>query len=259
MKQYHDLIRKVLDKGSFRGDRTGTGTISLFGESLRFNLEEEFPLLTTKRIATKAVFHELMWFLRGQNHVSLLRDNGVTIWDEWEKEDGTIGPGYGVQWRHWDGVDQIRSAQESLRTDPESRRHIVSAWNVGQLKHMALPPCHMMFQCYVNDGKLSIQVYQRSMDLFLGAPFNFASYAMLTHMMASTVGLGVGEYTHVAGDAHVYTNHLDQVDELLRREQNCYPSFHVVQQRQNVWDYEMDDVLILGYDPHPAINAPVAV
>ena len=260
MKKYNDLVKLVLASGNFRGDRTGTGTISLFGQSIRFDLAKEFPLLTTKRISTRSVFHELMWFLRGQNKVSILRDRGVTIWDEWEKEDGTIGPGYGVQWRNWGGgVDQIKAVQDSIRNNPESRRHIVSAWNAEEIDKMALPPCHVLFKFYVSNGLLSIQVYQRSQDLFLGAPFNFASYAMLTHMMAATTGYGVGEYVHVIGDAHIYQNHMDQVDEMLSRSESCSPSFSVIKPRWNVWEYEESDVEITGYKPHPGIKAPVAV
>lgn len=259
MKQYRDLVQKVLERGSEREDRTGTGTFSLFGESMKFDLTKEFPICTLKKVSYYSVFTELMWFLKGRNDVQWLRDRKVKIWDEWEREDGTIGPGYGVQWRNWNGIDQIAQVQKSLVENLFSRRHIVSAWNVYDIEEMALPPCHLLFQFYVDDGKLSIQVYQRSADLFLGIPFNLASYATLVHLMAKTIGLEPGEYTHVIGDAHVYMNHLDQVDEMLSREEVPGAFLEVCTKRENVWDYVFADVVLRGYDPHPAIKAPVAV
>ena len=246
MKQYADLVKGVLEKGSIKDDRTGTGTFSLFGESMRFDLAEEFPILALKKVSYYTVFTELMWFLKGRNDVKWLQDRKVKIWDEWAREDGTIGPGYGVQWRSWGGVDQIQQVQDSILNSPDSRRHIVSAWNVNDLEDMALPPCHLLFQFYVDQGRLSLQVYQRSADLFLGIPFNLASYATLVHLMAKTCGLGLGEYTHVIGDAHIYLNHLDQVDEMLSRKEIPGASLKICEKRDHVWDYKFADVVLQG-------------
>ena len=259
MKQYVDLIEKILTHGNSRGDRTGTGTTSLFGESMKFDLSKEFPILSLKRVSFYSVFTELMWFLNGRTDVAWLKDRKVHIWDEWEGDDGTIGPGYGKQWRNWSGFDQIAAVQDSIRNDPESRRHIVSAWNVGELEEMKLPPCHMMFQFYVDGGRLSLQSYQRSADMFLGVPFNLASYATLVHLMAATTGLEPGEYTHVIGDAHIYDNHLKQVGVMLGRRSIGEPKLCVCRSRDNAWDYKFSDVVLTGYDPYPAIKASVAV
>ena len=260
---YEDLLRLVLDKGAAKADRTGTGTRSLFGRQLRYDLSAGFPLLTTKKVHFKSVVYELLWFLRGDSNVAWLHEHGVTIWDEWADSAGDLGPIYGVQWRSWptpagEYVDQISAALDLLRTDPNSRRIIVSAWNVGDIPQMALPPCHAFFQFYVADGRLSCQLYQRSADLFLGVPFNIASYALLTHMMAAQTGLSVGEFIWTGGDCHIYHNHVEQVRLQLGREPRPYPELFLAH-RDSIFDYTYDDVVVKNYDPHPAIKAPVAV
>ena len=260
---YEDLLRLVLERGTPKSDRTGTGTRSLFGHQMRYDLAAGFPLITTKKVHTKSVIYELLWFLRGDSNVGWLHEHGVTIWDEWASDTGDLGPVYGVQWRSWptpsgEHIDQISAALQLLRTDPDSRRNIVSAWNVGEIPQMALPPCHAFFQFYVADRKLSCQLYQRSADLFLGVPFNIASYALLTHMMAAQAGLGVGEFIWTGGDCHIYDNHVEQVTEQLRREPRPYPEL-VLAPRDSIFDYTYDDIVIRNYDPHPAIKAPVAV
>ncbi len=260
---YEDLLRLVLTEGKPKSDRTGTGTRSLFGHQMRYDLAAGFPLITTKAVHVKAVVYELLWFLRGDSNVRWLQQHGVKIWNEWASPTGDLGPVYGVQWRSWptpsgEHIDQIAAALDLLRTDPDSRRIIVSAWNVGELARMALPPCHLMFQFYVADGRLSCQLYQRSADLFLGVPFNIASYALLTHMMAAQSGLGVGEFIWTGGDCHIYDNHVEQVTEQLSREPRTYPQL-VLAQRDSIFDYTYDDIEVHGYNPHPAIKAPVAV
>ncbi|MEO7078559.1 MAG: thymidylate synthase [Rhodococcus sp. (in: high G+C Gram-positive bacteria)] len=260
---YEDLLRHVLDSGTAKSDRTGTGTTSIFGHQMRFDLSEGFPLITTKRVHLKSIVYELLWFLRGESNVEWLREHGVTIWDEWAAPDGELGPVYGVQWRSWptpsgEHIDQISQVLETLRTNPDSRRMIVSAWNVGEIAQMALPPCHAFFQFYVADGKLSCQLYQRSADLFLGVPFNIASYALLTHMVAAQVGLEVGDFVWTGGDCHIYDNHRDQVAEQLTREPYAYPKLKLAQ-RDSIFDYTFEDVEVVGYEHHPAIKAPVAV
>ncbi len=260
---YEDLLRVVLERGTPKSDRTGTGTRSLFGHQLRYDLAAGFPLITTKKVHLKSVIYELLWFLRGDSNVRWLQDHGVTIWDEWASETGDLGPVYGVQWRSWptpsgEHIDQITAALELLKADPDSRRNIVSAWNVGEIPQMALPPCHAFFQFYVADGRLSCQLYQRSADLFLGVPFNIASYALLTHMMAAQARLDVGEFVWTGGDCHIYDNHVEQVTEQLRRDPRPYPEL-VLAPRDSIFDYTYDDIVIKNYDPHPAIKAPVAV
>ncbi|MFD6165150.1 thymidylate synthase [Oerskovia sp. NPDC060287] len=260
---YEDLLRLVLETGTHKSDRTGTGTRSVFGHQMRFDLSQGFPLVTTKRVHLKSIVYELLWFLRGDSNVRWLQEHGVKIWDEWADEDGELGPVYGVQWRSWptpDGqhVDQISQVLETLRTNPDSRRMIVSAWNVGELGGMALPPCHMMFQFYVADGKLSCQLYQRSADLFLGVPFNIASYALLTHMVAAQSGLEVGDFVWTGGDCHIYDNHVEQVREQLSREAYPAPTLRLAP-RDSLFDYTYEDVEVVGYQHHPTIKAPVAV
>ena len=260
---YEDLLRLVLETGTRKSDRTGTGTRSLFGHQLRFDLRDGFPLVTTKRVHLKSVVYELLWFLRGESNVSWLREHGVTIWDEWADEHGELGPVYGVQWRSWptpDGrhVDQISQVVENLRRDPDSRRHVVSAWNVADIPDMALAPCHALFQFYVADGRLSCQLYQRSADMFLGVPFNIASYALLTHMVAQQAGLEVGDFVWTGGDCHVYDNHVDQVREQLSRTPFAPPTLRL-RKAASILDYTYEDVEIVGYQHHPAIKAPVAV
>lgn len=260
---YEDLLRLVMQRGVFKPDRTGTGTRSVFGHQMRYDLAAGFPLITTKKVHMKSVIYELLWFLRGDSNVEWLHQHGVTIWDEWASDTGDLGPIYGVQWRSWPspsgaGIDQISAALELLRTDPHSRRIIVSAWNVGEIPQMALAPCHALFQFSVADGRLSCQLYQRSADLFLGVPFNIASYALLTHMMAAQAGLEPGEFIWTGGDCHIYNNHEDQVAEQLSRQPRSYPEL-VLAQRDSIFDYTYDDVVVKNYDPHPAISAPVAV
>ncbi|KRD41850.1 thymidylate synthase [Cellulomonas sp. Root930] len=260
---YEDLLRLVLETGTPKADRTGTGTRSVFGHQMRFDLSAGFPLVTTKRVHLRSIVHELLWFLRGESNVAYLRENNVTIWDEWAGPDGELGPVYGVQWRSWptpDGghVDQITQLLENLRRDPDSRRHIVSAWNVADIPSMALAPCHAFFQFYVADGRLSCQLYQRSADLFLGVPFNIASYALLTHMVAQQVGLQVGDFVWTGGDCHIYDNHVDQVREQLSR--TPYPAPRLeLRQADSLFDYTFEDVQVVDYQYHPAIKAPVAV
>ncbi|HZO64188.1 MAG TPA: thymidylate synthase [Kribbellaceae bacterium] len=263
MRQYLDLLDHVLTTGTAKGDRTGTGTLSVFGYQMRFDLAAGFPALTTKKIHLKSVVGELLWFLRGDTNVKWLQDNGVTIWDEWADADGELGPVYGYQWRSWpapDGrhVDQIAQVIEQIKQNPDSRRHIVNAWNVADIEKMALPPCHTMFQFYVADGKLSCQLYQRSADIFLGVPFNIASYALLTHMVAQVTGLEPGDFVHTLGDAHLYLNHLEQAKLQLSREPRPLPALRLTP-RDSIDAYEIADVVLEGYDPHPSIKAPIAV
>ena len=261
---YEDLLRDVLEHGTYKSDRTGTGTISVFGRQMRFDLSKSFPLITTKRVHFKSVAVELLWFLRGDSNVKWMQDQGVTIWDEWADTNGELGPVYGVQWRNWptpDGghIDQVAELMENLTSNPDSRRHIVTAWNVAELKDMALPPCHMTFQFYVADGKLSCQLYQRSADMFLGVPFNIASYALLTHMIAQQVGLQVGEFIWTGGDVHIYDNHMDQVLKQLAREPYDYPQLEIVRKPDSIFNYTLDDFEAVGYRHHPGIKAPIAV
>ncbi|MDK8242510.1 thymidylate synthase [Corynebacterium coyleae] len=260
---YEDLLRDVLENGTEKGDRTGTGTRSVFGRQIRYDLSESFPLLTTKKVFFKGVVGELLWFLRGDSNVRWLQDNGIRIWNEWADADGELGPVYGVQWRSWptpDGghVDQIAEALATLKKNPDSRRNLVSAWNVAELDQMALMPCHLMFQLYVADGRLSMQVYQRSADMFLGVPFNIASYALLTHMFAQQAGLEVGELIWTGGDCHIYNNHIEQVREQLSREAREYPQLKL-RKAKSLFDYDFDDIEVVGYDPHPTIKAEVSV
>jgi thymidylate synthase len=264
MKQYHDLLRHVLANGTKKEDRTGTGTISVFGYQMRFNLEEGFPLMTTKKVHTKSVIHELLWFLAGDTNIKYLKENGVRIWDEWADEQGNLGPVYGHQWRSWpaaDGrhIDQISNVIHDIKTNPDSRRLIVSSWNVGEVGKMALPPCHCFFQFYVADGKLSCQLYQRSADIFLGVPFNIASYALLTLMVAQVCGLKAGDFVHTLGDAHIYSNHMEQVTLQLSRDERKLPEMHLNPLVTNLFDFKFEDFELVGYDPHPTIKAAVAV
>lgn len=264
MEVYHDLLKRVLAQGTRKEDRTGTGTLSVFGAQMRFDLQAGFPLLTTKKVHFKSIVHELLWFIRGETNTAYLKENGVSIWDEWADEDGNLGPVYGAQWRSWptaDGqhIDQLQKAIEMIKHTPDSRRIIVSAWNVGLLEQMALPPCHLLFQFYVADGKLSLQCYQRSADLFLGVPFNIASYSLLLMMVAQECGLEPGEFVHTLGDAHLYTNHLEQTHALLAREERALPEVRLNPALKRVVDFTYEDVQLLAYDPHPTIKAPVAV
>ena len=262
--QYHDLLDRVMAEGVEKADRTGTGTKSVFGHQMRFDLSAGFPLVTTKKVHLRSVIAELFWFLRGSTNVGWLQERGVSIWDEWADEDGDLGPIYGYQWRSWptpDGgyVDQIARVVSSIQESPDSRRHIVSAWNVADVDEMALPPCHTLFQFYVADGRLSCQLYQRSADVFLGVPFNIASYALLTHMVAQVCDLAVGDFVHTLGDAHLYLNHIDQARLQLEREPRSLPTLRLDPGRRALDEFDIDDVEILGYDPHPAIRAPIAV
>lgn len=264
MRQYLDLLRHVLDHGSPKEDRTGTGTLSVFGHQLRFDLSRGFPLVTTKKVHLKSVVYELLWFLRGDTNVRYLNEHGITIWDEWADERGDLGPVYGAQWRSWptrdgDTIDQIAAVVNEILQYPHSRRIIVSAWNVGEIPRMALAPCHTLFQFYVNDGKLSCQLYQRSADLFLGVPFNIASYALFTMMVAQVTGLAPGEFVHTFGDAHLYVNHLEQTRTQLEREPRSLPTMSLNAEIQNLEDFGFDDFELSGYDPYPHIKAPVAV
>ncbi|WP_134323140.1 thymidylate synthase [Cumulibacter soli] len=260
---YEDLLRLVLETGTPKTDRTGTGTRSVFGHQLRYDLRDGFPLLTTKRVHFKSVALELLWFLRGDSNVRWLQDRGVSIWDEWADENGDLGPVYGVQWRSWPTpngghIDQIEKVVSQLTANPDSRRHIVTAWNPAEVDQMALPPCHALFQLYVAEGRLSCQLYQRSADLFLGVPFNIASYALLTHMLAAQTGLDVGEFVWTGGDCHIYDNHVDQVREQLTRAPRPYPTL-ILGNAPSIFEYQYEDIQVVGYDPHPAISAPIAV
>jgi thymidylate synthase len=264
MDQYLDLMRRVRTEGVRKTDRTGTGTLSIFGHQMRFNLADGFPLVTTKKLHVKSIIHELIWFLRGETNIGYLKANGVTIWDEWADENGDLGPIYGKQWRSWaapDGrtIDQIAEAVETIKTNPDSRRIIVSAWNPADLPQMALAPCHCLFQFYVAEGRLSCQLYQRSADVFLGVPFNIASYALLTMMMAQVTGLQPGEFIHTFGDAHLYLNHLEQADLQLSRTPRPLPQMRLNPDVKNIFDFRYEDFELVGYDPHPHIKAPVAV
>ncbi len=264
MQQYHSLMRYILDNGVQKGDRTGTGTLSVFGYQMRFNLSEGFPLVTTKKIHTRSVIHELLWFLKGEQNISYLKDNGVSIWDEWADEKGDLGPVYGVQWRSWPipsggSIDQISELIDQIKNNPNSRRLIVNAWNVSEIPNMALPPCHAFFQFYVADNKLSCQLYQRSADVFLGVPFNIASYALLTMMVAQVTGLGLGDFVHTFGDAHLYSNHLEQAQLQLTREPRALPVMKLNPEVTNIFDFVYEDFVLENYDPHPHIKAAVAV
>ncbi|HLS83482.1 MAG TPA: thymidylate synthase [Arenimonas sp.] len=264
MRQYLDLLRHVMEQGTDKADRTGTGTRSVFGAQMRFDLSAGFPLLTTKKLHLRSIIHELLWFIRGETNIAYLRENGVSIWDEWADENGELGPVYGKQWRRWrvpggGEIDQLKGVLQEIRRNPDSRRLIVSAWNVADLPDMALMPCHALFQFYVADGKLSCQLYQRSADLFLGVPFNIASYALLTHMVAQVSGLGVGDFVHSFGDAHIYANHFEQVREQLSREPRPLPGLRLNPEVRDLFAFGFDDIAIEDYQPHPAIKAPVAV
>ena len=264
MRQYLDLMQHVLNHGARKSDRTGTGTLSVFGAQLRFDLNAGFPLLTTKKVHLKSIVHELLWFLKGETNVKYLQDNGVTIWNEWADANGELGPVYGYQWRSWpaaDGrhIDQVSQVLEQIRKNPDSRRMIVSAWNVADLDKMALMPCHAFFQFYVAGGKLSCQLYQRSADIFLGVPFNIASYALLTMMIAQVCGLGLGDFVHTFGDTHLYLNHLDQAREQLSRRPRPLPVMRTNPGVKNLFEFKYEDFTLEGYDPHPAIKAPIAV
>ena len=264
MRQYLDLMQHVLDHGHTKSDRTGTGTRSVFGYQMRFDLSQGFPLVTTKKCHLRSILHELLWFLKGDTNIKYLQDNKVTIWDEWADAEGNLGPVYGYQWRSWptaDGrhIDQITQVIEQIKNTPDSRRLIVSAWNVGEIEKMKLPPCHAFFQFYVADGNLSCQLYQRSADIFLGVPFNIASYALLAMMVAQVCGLKVGDFVHTLGDAHLYSNHLDQAREQLSRTPRALPSMRINPAINNIFDFKFEDFTLENYDPHPAIKAPVAV
>ena len=264
MRPYLDLLQTVLDTGAVKSDRTGTGTVSIFGAQTRYDLSKGFPLVTTKKCHMRSIVHELLWFIKGETNVAYLRENKVTIWDEWARADGELGPVYGKQWRNWQGADgrvhdQLSQAVDLIKKNPDSRRIIVSAWNVGELDKMALAPCHAFFQFYVADGRLSCQLYQRSADLFLGVPFNIASYALLTHMVAQVCGLGAGDFVHTLGDAHIYSNHMDQVKTQLARQPRALPVLKLNPSVESLFDFKFEDVSLLNYDPHPAIKAPVAV
>jgi len=264
MRQYLDLLNHVLEHGDKKEDRTGTGTISVFGYQMRFDLSEKFPLLTTKKVHLKSVIHELLWFLKGSTNIGYLKENGVSIWDEWADENGDLGPVYGSQWRSWqtsDGstIDQISNLIENIKNNPDSRRLIVSAWNVGEVDKMKLPPCHCFFQFYIANDKLSCQLYQRSADIFLGVPFNIASYALLTLMIAQVTNLAPGEFVHTLGDAHIYRNHIEQVKQQLSREAKDLPIMKINPHIKDIFSFKYDDFEILNYDPHPLIKAPVAV
>ncbi len=264
MKQYLDLLKHIRDHGTFKGDRTGTGTYSVFGYQMRFDLNEGFPLVTTKKLHLKSIIHELLWFIAGDTNIKYLKDNGVSIWDDWADASGDLGPVYGHQWRSWpapDGttIDQITALVEQIKNNPNSRRLIVSAWNVADVDHMALPPCHCLFQFYVADGKLSCQLYQRSADVFLGVPFNIASYALLTHMMAQACGLQVGDFVHTFGDAHLYSNHIEQADLQLTRRPLELPTLQLNPDIKDLFAFSYDDISIIGYESHAHIKAKVAV
>ena len=264
MKSYLDLLRKIYTDGTQKGDRTGTGTKSIFGYQMRFDLAKGFPLLTTKKLHLKSIIHELLWFLKGDTNIKYLKDNGVSIWDEWADENGDLGNIYGYQWRSWHGangvvVDQIKEVIDTIKNNPNSRRMIVSAWNVAEINDMALPPCHALFQFYVAGGKLSCQLYQRSADAFLGVPFNIASYALLTMMIAQVAGLEVGEFVHTLGDAHIYMNHLEQVDLQLSREPRSLPVMKINSEIKDILDFKYEDFKLESYNPYPTIKAPIAI
>lgn len=264
MQQYLNLMQHVINEGFHKKDRTGTGTISVFGYQMRFNLEDGFPLVTTKKLHLKSIIHELLWFLKGSTNVAYLQENGVRIWNEWAREDGELGPIYGYQWRSWPdyhggNIDQVKQVIESIQKSPDSRRHLVSAWNVGQIDDMQLPPCHILFQFYVAGGKLSCQLYQRSADIFLGVPFNIASYALLTMMVAQVTGLKPGDFIHTLGDAHIYTNHIEQVKLQLTREPRQLPQMKINPQRKSIDDFVFDDFVLEGYNPHPHIKGDISV
>ncbi len=264
MQQYHDLLKHILENGTFKDDRTGTGTTSVFGYQMRFNLQEGFPLVTTKKLHLRSIIHELLWFLKGDTNINYLKENGVKIWDEWADEDGNLGPVYGYQWRSWPAaggkhVDQIKQVIEQIKNNPNSRRHIVSAWNVGEIENMALPPCHAFFQFYVADNKLSCQLYQRSADTFLGVPFNIASYALLTMMVAQVCNLELGDFVHTFGDVHLYSNHIEQTELQLTRDFRPLPKMEINPEVKNIFDFTFEDFKLVGYDPHPHIKAAVAV
>ena len=264
MKQYLDLMQKVLDEGQEKSDRTGTGTLSIFGHQMKFDLSKGFPLVTTKKVHLKSIIHELIWFLQGSTNISYLKKNGVSIWDEWADENGDLGPVYGAQWRSWpDGnngtIDQIENLINGINNNPDSRRHIVSAWNPALVDEMALPPCHSLFQFYVANGELSCQLYQRSADIFLGVPFNIASYALLTHMIAQVCNLKAGKFVHTLGDAHLYINHLEQAKLQLSREVMGLPELKLSSNVDNIFDFKFEDIEIVNYESHPAISAPIAV
>jgi len=264
MKQYLDLMKYVRDSGTQKGDRTGTGTLSVFGYQMRFNLEEGFPLVTTKKVHLKSIIYELLWFLKGSTNIDYLNEHGVSIWDDWADERGELGPVYGVQWRSWpkqdgDSIDQISEVINQIKTNPDSRRLMVSAWNVSQIDSMALPPCHAMFQFYVADGRLSCQLYQRSADIFLGVPFNIASYALLVLMIAKVTGLRPGDFVHTLGDAHLYLNHLNQVDEQLKRKPFPLSTMKITKDITNILDLQYEDFSLEDYESHPHISAPIAV
>ncbi|MCU0339495.1 MAG: thymidylate synthase [Spirosomaceae bacterium] len=264
MQQYHDLLRHILDNGTRKTDRTGTGTISVFGYQMRFDLQEGFPLVTTKKVHTKSIIHELLWFLKGETNIQYLKEHGVSIWDEWADADGNLGPVYGKQWRSWEApngqtIDQLKEVLHQLKNNPDSRRIIVSAWNPADLPKMALSPCHALFQFYVADGKLSCQLYQRSADVFLGVPFNIASYALLTMMLAQECGYEYGDFVWTGGDTHIYLNHLEQVELQLSRESRPLPTMHLNPAVTSIFDFKYEDFTLQNYDPWPAIKAPVAV
>ena len=264
MQQYLNLLNHVMNHGDKKNDRTGTGTLSIFGYQMRFDLSEKFPLLTTKKVHLKSVIYELLWFLKGSTNIKYLQDNGVSIWDEWADENGDLGPVYGSQWRSWRthdsrSIDQIEKLISDLKTNPDSRRLIVSAWNVAEIENMKLPPCHCFFQFYVANNKLSCQLYQRSADIFLGVPFNIASYALLTLMIAQVVNLEPGEFVHTLGDAHIYSNHFDQVNEQLKRQPKELPTIHINSNVKNIFDFKFEDFKLSDYDPYPLIKAPVAI
>lgn len=264
MKQYHDLMRHVLEHGATKTDRTGTGTVSVFGYQMRYNLSEGFPVLTTKKLHLRSIIHELLWFLKGDSNIKYLKDNGVSIWDDWADENGELGPVYGVQWRSWptaDGkhIDQITNLIHQIKNNPDSRRLIVSAWNVADVDKMKLPPCHALFQFYVANGKLSCQLYQRSADIFLGVPFNIASYALLTMMVAQVCGLQAGEFIHTLGDAHIYSNHIEQANLQLTRDFKTLPVMKINPEVKSIFNFKIEDFELTGYDPHPHIKAAVAV
>lgn len=264
MQQYHDLLNRVLSTGAKKSDRTGIGTISVFGHQMRFDLSEGFPLITTKKLHTRSIFHELLWFLKGETNIQYLKENKVTIWDEWADENGDLGPVYGKQWRAWESadgrkIDQISSVIEQIKKNPDSRRHLVVAFNPGEVDRMALPPCHAFFQFYVANGKLSCQLYQRSADIFLGVPFNIASYALLIHMVAQVCNLQPGEFIHTLGDAHLYLNHIEQSRLQLTREFKDLPQLRLNPDIKNIFDFKFEDIEVIGYDPHPTIKAEIAV